>query len=126
MSNCFNSSLEYTTKRFTDGYLSKMVEMNFLPNEPVVLDRERKFFEINVSVCPVLRIPIHYSIIKSRKIYNLLFRFINRIKYLNFVFHLYDFINIDVIKLRYVLDLITSQRKVMLSKDITTVYRNNQ
>lgn len=90
----------------------------FLPNEPVLLDKERRFFEINVSVCPVLRIPIHYSIIKSKKIYNILSPFIKEVKYFNFLFHLKDFVDVDIMKLKYVLNLITSQRKLVLSKDI--------
>lgn len=90
----------------------------FLPNEPILLDKERRFFEINVSVCPFLRIPIHYSIIKSKNIYSILSRFISRVKYLNFIFHLYDFVEIDITRLQYVLRMITFTRKIILSKDI--------
>lgn len=99
-------------------------KIGFLPNEPVLLDKERRFFEINVSVCPVLRIPIHYSIIKSEKIYNILSPFIKKVKYLNFLFHLKDFVDVDIIKLKYVLRLITFQRKLVLSKDIGQLIRN--
>jgi hypothetical protein len=96
----------------------------FLPNEPVLLDEERGFFEINVSVCPILRIPIHYSIIRSKKIYSILSYFINKIKYLNFVFHLYDFVNVDIIRLRYVLNMITSERLAILGRDIIRYYKS--
>ena len=88
----------------------------------MLLDKKKKFYEINVSVCPVLRIPIHYSLVKSKTIYHLLSSLIDRIKYLNFVFHLEDFINVDIAKLNYVLNLITSERKIVLSKDIENVY----
>ena len=96
----------------------------FMPNEPMLLDKKKKFFEINVSVCPFLRIPIHYSIIKNKNIYGILSGFINNLKYLNFIFHLYDFIDIDLIKLKYVLNLITHQRKLALSKNINDIYKN--
>ncbi len=93
-----------------------------LPNEPVLLDKERRFFEINVSVCPILRIPMHYSIIKSKEIYIILSCFIKKLKYLNFIFHLYDFVNVDMAKLKYVLNLIAFGRKLVLSKDIGSLY----
>lgn len=88
----------------------------FLPNEPVLLNREKRFYEINISVCPFLRSPIHYSMIKSRRIYRILSPLIEKLRYFNFLFHLYDFMDVDLTKLRYVLDLITSQRKLILSK----------
>jgi len=90
----------------------------FLPNRPVLLDKKINFFEINVSVCPGLRVPIHYSIIKSKKIYGLLSYFIKKLQHLNFIFHLSDFVTVNKAKLNYVLNLITHQRNVVLSKDI--------
>ena len=97
----------------------------FLPNEPVLLDNEKDFFEINVSVCPYIRCPIHYSIIKDKRIYNLLAPLIKKMRHLNFIFHLDDFVDINIEKLQYVINLITSQRKVILSKDIKSVYKED-
>jgi len=90
----------------------------FLPNEPTPMDAGRELFEINVSVCPFLRCPIHYSIIRSTIVYAILARFIRRIRHLTFLFHLYDFLDVDVSKMQYVLALITSGRRLVLSKDI--------
>jgi hypothetical protein len=93
-----------------------------LPNEPMLLDKKNRFFELNVSVCPILRLPIHYSIIKSRWIYYALFHLIEKIKYLNFVFHLYDFVNVDHEKIKAVLNIIIPQRRLVLSKYINNLY----
>lgn len=97
----------------------------FLPNEPVLLDNEKDLFEINVSVCPYVRCPIHYSIIKSKRIYSLLALLIRTTGYLNCIFHLDDFVDINIEKLQYVINLVTSQRKVILSKDIESVYKGD-
>lgn len=102
------------------------IRNGLMSNEPVLLDKKKMFFEINVSVCPILRCPIHYSVIKSRKIYNILFCLIKKLRYLNFLFHLYDFVNVDTVKLRYVLNLITFQRELVLSKDIDAIYIDKQ
>lgn len=95
----------------------------FLPNEPVLLGNNQDLFEINVSVCPYIRCPIHYSIVKDKRIYRLLGPLIKKMRYLNFIFHLDDFMEIDREKLQYVLDLVKSQRKLILSKDIKSVYK---
>ncbi|MBU1932055.1 polysaccharide deacetylase family protein [Patescibacteria group bacterium] len=94
----------------------------FSPNEPILLDKNKAFYEINVSVCPVLRIPIHYSLVKSTAFYHILSNLIAKITYLNFIFHLDDFINVDIMKLNYVLNLISSHREIVLSKDIGMYY----
>lgn len=94
----------------------------FLPNEPFLLDRYKGFFEIGVSVCPVLRTPVHYSMVRSKKIYRGLAPFLKRLKYLNFVFHLEDFIKVDAEKLNRALDAATAGRQMLLSKSIAEIY----
>ena len=88
-----------------------------MPNEPYLLDRQSGLIELNVSVCPFFRLPIHYSIVRHRYGYSALSGLINRVQNLNFVFHLYDFLNIDSLKLNSVLQLITKNRKLILAKD---------
>ena len=102
------------------------IKNGFMPNEPTPLDKERKFFEINVSVCPVLRIPINYSIIRSKSLYSAIAPFIKKIQCLNFIFHLDDFVNIDTEKLRHVLKLITIERNIILPRDICNLLRKSE
>jgi hypothetical protein len=89
-----------------------------LPNEPVLLDTAKKFFEVNVSVCPGTRMPIHYSLIPHRYLYKILTPMVSRVRFLSFTFHLYDFLDIDVPKMRCVLKMLTSERRLGLTRDV--------
>lgn len=98
----------------------------FHSNEPVPADPEGSLWAINVSVCPFLRCPIHYSMVRSTVVYTMLARLIRRIRHLTFLFHLYDFLDVDESKMQYVLSLITSGRRLVLSKDIDKYWAGDQ
>ena len=95
--------------RFSNGYL---------PNEPFKVNEDKSFVQMNVSVCPFFRFPIHYSMIGHVCVYKMLSGLMKRIQYLSFVFHLYDFLNVDSKKMKCVLNMITALRDVKLSREI--------